>query len=109
MAKKKQQLDTWAPAFGLWMETATVRPPAASTFLGMWQMDGAAVRLRDCCCYYYDADGKRVDPDEKEYTAVHYWQWEGDLLVELPPPVMWCETRWAIPVGKAWDRAHGLG
>jgi len=84
MAKKKQQLDTWAPTFGLWMETATVLPPAASTFLGMWQMDGAAVRLRDCCCYYYDADGKKVDPDEKGYTAVRYWQWEGDSLVELP-------------------------
>lgn len=106
--RKKTKLDTWAPSFGCWNETEGGPPPAASTFLAMWQAEGAACRLGDCCCYYYDADGKKVDPDESKWASVRYWQLRGDQFVEVPTPDLWCETRWVIPVGKAWDRAHGL-
>jgi hypothetical protein len=109
MAKrKKSKLDLWAPAFGLWNETEKQTPPAASTFLAMWPEGGPAYRLGDCCCYYYDADGKKVDPEEKPHATVRYWQLRGEKFVEVPAPVMWCETRWVIPVGRAWEKAHGL-
>jgi hypothetical protein len=106
---KKRKLDTWAPAFGLWRETDKEQPPAASTFLAMWQAEGAACYLGHLCCYYYDEDGKKVDPDVEKWATIRYWQLQGEQFVEMPSPELWCETRWVIPVGKAWDRAHGLG
>ena len=91
------------------METAETTPPAASSFLALWQADGAACRLGDCCCYYYDEDGKKVDPDESKWASVRYWQLRGDQFMEVPAPEMWCETRWAIPVGvRHGPRPTGL-
>lgn len=106
--RKKYELDLWAPTFGLWMETGTTNPPAGSTFLGLWKAEDAACRLGDCCCYYYDADGRKVDPDESKWESIRYWQLRGSQFVEVEAPTMWCETRWVIPVGKAWAKAHGL-
>jgi hypothetical protein len=109
MAKeKKPKLDTWAPVFGHWTETANQPPPAAVTFLGMWHIKGHR-QLEDACCFYYDADGKKVDPEEKPHTSIRYWRRHGSDLVQVPQPDLWCEARFVIPVGLAWEKAHGLG
>lgn len=108
MAKKKRQLDTWAPAFGCWNETEHADPPPGAAFLGLWQDEGPVVRLEVVCCFYYNEDGKRVDPDTNPHVAIRYWQMKGEQYIEVPAPDMWCETRWVIPVGLAWRKAHGL-
>lgn len=108
MARKKREVvDLWAPAFGCWNETENEKPQAAATFLAMWQEKGAAVELGHCCCYYYDEDGKKVDPDESGYSTIRYWQMRDGKFVEVPEPQLWCEARFVIPVGKPWAKAHG--
>lgn len=106
--RKKYKLDTWAPSFGCWNLTENEKPGAAATFLAMWQAEGAAVELGHCCCYYYDEDGRKVDPDTGKWATIRYWQLRGDQFVEVPEPQLWCEARFVIPVGKAWAKAHGL-
>ena len=106
--RKKYKLDTWAPAFGCWNETENQTPPAAATFLAMWTDKGKFGTLGDCCCYYYDADGKKVDPAENPHATIRYWQMRGEKFVEVPAPDLWCETRFVIPIGKAWAKAHGI-
>lgn len=106
--RKKYKLDLWAPQFGCWSETESQLPPAALTFLAMWVSKAGTIRVGLACCYYYDEDGKKVDPEESKWSSIRYWQLEDDHFVEVPTPDMWCEARFVIPVGKAWAKAHGI-
>lgn len=107
MAKKKP--DVWAPQFGCWSETATVDPPPACAVLGLFLSDATHQQLVRICNAYYYAGKQRVDPYEEQHDSIRWFVTgaDGDQQ-EVPPPYAWAEARWTVPLGAAWDRAHGL-
>jgi hypothetical protein len=62
--RKNHKLDLWAPQFGFWNETEHGPPPAGASFVATWISKAGTIRVGLACCYYYDDDGKKVDPDE---------------------------------------------
>ena len=72
--------------FGFWNETEHGPPPEAASFLATWISKAGTIRVGLACCYYYDDDGRMVDPDESKWSSIRYCQLEDDHFAEIPAP-----------------------
>lgn len=110
---RKKKIEVWAPQFGCWSETASVEPPPACQILGLFLREGPNIAMHmgvpRLCNAYYFLKGKRVDPDESKYETIRWFVTGADgQEQEVSPPYAWAEARWVVPLGAAWDKAHGL-